>query len=552
MPNSLETFITQQTNDFQPLNTRIAELSWQVSTTGKPEYEEQLGEAIKQARLLLSDKARYEALRELLKKEGRSVTTKQDELLLRQAKLMDNGMRANQISPDLINKMTELEIEIQSQFVKFRATVGGKPMADNDLKRILKESDDVALRQEAWEASKQIGLQVADTVRKLAHTRNEAARQAGFRNYYTMRLETDELSEAEVFGLFDELKRGIDPAWQAYKAQLDSGLAQRFNISIEDLRPWHYGDPFFQEPQPSDVNLDAHFADKDLEKLTLEYFGDIGLEVGDILERSDLYERPGKEQHAFCTHIDRGGDVRVLCNNRPNAQWMETMLHEFGHAVYDKYLDMSLPYLLRDPAHTLTTEAVAILSGDLVNEAAWLAKYAGVDKAAAQHLEAKLSEAKRTSRLIFARWVFVMVHFERALYEDPDRDLNTLWWDLVERFQNVTRPDCFSPLPLGEGLGVRADAAERADWAAKIHIGIAPVYYHNYLMGAMIAAQLRDHMLHHVVAGSHEAYVSDKRIGEYMVTRLFQPGATRDWRGWLHHATGVALTADAYAKRLAK
>jgi peptidyl-dipeptidase A len=371
-------------------------------------------------------------------------------------------------------------------------------------------------------------------VRQLARLRNQAAQQAGFANYYTMRLEIDELSEAEVFGLFDELKRGTDAAWLTYKRELDEGLARRFNIGIDELRPWHYGDPFFQEPQPSDVNLDAYFADKDLEKLTLDYFGAIGLEVGDILERSDLYERPGKEQHAFCTHIDKSGDVRVLCNNRPDERWMETMLHEFGHAVYDKYLDMSLPYLLRDPAHTLTTEAIAILQGDLVNDAAWLKRYAGIDATTAQHLETKLSEAKRTARLIFSRWVFVMVHFEQALYQDPDQDLNTLWWDLVERFQNVKRPN----------------ERNAPDWAAKIHIGIAPVYYHNYLLGAMIAAQLRDHMVNQVVGGSSEAYVSDERIGQFMVKRLFRPGATRDWRGWLHHATGEALSAGAYVMRL--
>jgi peptidyl-dipeptidase A len=538
MSNTLETFIAQQTDALNPLNTRIAELSWQVSTTGQPEYEQQLGEAVKQARLFFADKARYQALRDLLN----TTSPTQNELLLRQAKLMYNGMRANQISPDLIERMTELEIAIQSQFVKFRASVGGQPMADNDLRQILKESDDVALRQEAWQASKQVGAQVAEMVRQLARLRNQAAHQAGFANYYTMRLEIDELSEAEVFGLFDELKRGTDAAWLAYKKELDAGLAQRFNIGIDQLRPWHYGDPFFQEPQPSDVNLDAYFADKDLERLTLDYFGAIGLEVGDILERSDLYERPGKEQHAFCTHIDRSGDVRVLCNNRPDERWMETMLHEFGHAVYDKYLDMSLPYLLRDPAHTLTTEAIAILQGDLVNDAAWLKRYAGVDAPTAQHLEAKLTEAKRAARLIFSRWVFVMVHFERSLYQDPDQDLNTLWWRLVTHFQNVTPPA--SPLPKGEGPGVRAD------WAAKIHIGIAPVYYHNYLLGAMIAAQLRDHMLNEVVAGSREAYVNDKRIGQFMVQHLFQPGATRDWHGWLHHATGEGLSAETYIKKL--
>jgi len=534
MTTPLETFIDQQVQEFQPLHKNINELVWLMSTTGKQEYEQQLGAAMQQARQLLADPARSTALRELIQKEGRSMTTRQDELLMRQAKLLDNQFRANQMPPELIAKITELEIEIQSEFVKFRASVQGKPTADNDLKDILANEEDVALRQEAWEASKQIGPLVADKLRQLAHLRNEAARHAGFRNYYAMRLETDELDEREVFALFDALKRGIDPAWTRYKGELDAGLARRFNITPEQLRPWHYADPFFQEPQPSSVNLDPYFAGKDLEQLTRAYFTSLGMDIDATLKRSDLYEREGKEQSAFCTHIDRAGDVRVLCNNRPNLKWMETMLHEFGHAVYDQYLDMSLPYFLREVAHTLTTEAIAIMSGDLVSEAAWLTRYAGVPLAEAQKLEAQLSEDKRTARLIFARWVFVMTHFERALYNDPDQDLNTLWWDLVEEFQGVQRPD----------------DRNAPDWAAKVHFSIAPVYYHNYLLGAMISAQLRDYMLQNVVGGSREAYVSDPRIGQYMIERLFKPGATRDWRNWLQRATGQGLSAAAYAKRL--
>ena len=33
--------------------------------------------------------------------------------------------------------------------------------------------------------------------------------------------------------------------------------------------------------------------------------------------------------------------MRVLCNVEPNERWTETMLHEFGHAVYDRELDPS-------------------------------------------------------------------------------------------------------------------------------------------------------------------------------------------------------------------
>jgi peptidyl-dipeptidase A len=528
MSSALARYLSDTTAMIEPIYKNISELQWRVATTGQPEHETALGEAMQAYRVWMSNPARHAELSNLL-----ADAAPDDPLLLREAKLLHNEQRANQIPPELIAQITDLELKIQSAFVNFRAVVRGEPTGDNELKKTLRTSDDTQLRRESWEASKQIGAQVADSVRALAQARNEAARVCGFDNYYVMRLELDELNETELFGLLDALKSGTDPAWRAYKSALDQTLSARFGVPVESLRPWHYADPFFQEGQPGEVNLDPYFADKNLEALTERYFSAVGLEVADVLARSDLYERPGKEQHAFCTHIDRSGDVRVLCNNRPDKYWMETMLHEFGHAVYDKYLDMKLPFALRAPAHTLTTEAVAILSGNLINESAWLSTYAGIAPETAQTLSAGLRESLRTSALIFARWVFVMCNFERALYRDPAQDLNTLWWDCVERYQSVNRPE----------------GRDAPDWAAKIHIGTAPVYYHNYLLGAMMAAQLRDHLVYQV-AGDEQAYVSSPKVGSWMIETLFRPGATRDWRGWLLHATGQQLGADAYATRL--
>ena len=76
-------------------------------------------------------------------------------------------------------------------------------------------------------------------------------------------------------------------------------------------------------------------------------------------------------------HVDRKGDVRILANIKPNDKWMATMLHECGHAVYDKYLDVNLPYILREPAHILSTEAIALLMGRLETDPDWLIMYAG-------------------------------------------------------------------------------------------------------------------------------------------------------------------------------
>lgn len=101
-------------------------------------------------------------------------------------------------------------------------------------------------------------------------------------------------------------------------------------------------------------------------------YASIGLPVDEIIARSDLYEKPGKNQHAFSTDIDREGDVRTLDNIRPDSYWMNTIMHELGHGVYSYYNDRSLPFAIRDAAHTFTTEAVANFFGRYATDPAWM------------------------------------------------------------------------------------------------------------------------------------------------------------------------------------
>jgi peptidyl-dipeptidase A len=81
--------------------------------------------------------------------------------------------------------------------------------------------------------------------------------------------------------------------------------------------------------------------------------------------------------------MDREGDIRVICNLRDNHDWMSTLLHELSHGVYFKYIDPGLPYLLREHAHLLTTEAVAMVMRNQIYGACWLTKIAGLNKARA-------------------------------------------------------------------------------------------------------------------------------------------------------------------------
>ena len=257
----------------------------------------------------------------------------------------------HQVPDDLRRALVELETRVDSTYNTFRGEIDGRRVDDNQIAEILRTSDDTATRRAAWEASKQIGPEVADRIRELARLRNEAARALGERDHFALALSTGELDEDRLFATLADVDRATAEPFAAWKRGLDESLAQRFGCRVDELRPWHYDDPFFQNPPAEGaVAIDGFFADADLAELTVRTYDGLGLDVRPVLDHSDLYARAGKSQHAFCIDIDRDGDVRVLCNVEPNERWMDTMLHEFGHAVYDRESDRSLPWLVRGAA----------------------------------------------------------------------------------------------------------------------------------------------------------------------------------------------------------
>jgi peptidyl-dipeptidase A len=308
-------------------------------------------------------------------------------------------------------------------------------------------------------------------------------------------------------------------------------LGRQSGVLPDELMPWHYHDPFFQEtPMVFDLDLDVYYEDKDVRDLSREFFTGIGLPVEAVLANSDLYEREGKNPHAFSTHIDREGDVRILCNLRNNESWMETILHELGHAVYDKSLDFDLPYLLREPAHAFTTEGIAMFFGRLSRNPAWMQKMLGLSDAQRAEIENVGNKYAQLKQLIFARWAMVMYHFEKELYADPDRDLAALWWDLVERYQFVNRPP----------------HRTRPDWAAKIHFTVAPCYYHNYMLGELFASQLNHQIVTELLDpedGTDVSYVGRRKVGRFLEQMVFQPADRYPWDRMIERATGEPLTA---------
>ena len=514
--------VSESESRLRPLSIAANEAWWAANVEANGANEARRVEATLALSDLLADPELYAAIEHARAEGGDDQTNRQLELLHR-ATLVE------QVPEAIRHRIVELEASVESRFARHRGVVAGAEVDDNEIKRILRESDDTATRREAWEASKTVGAAVADDVRQLARLRNEAARSLGYRDWFALSVASSEMSEDKLFETLDECDAVTAEPFASWKTALDARLADRFGCGVAELRPWHYADPFFQEvPKDGGVDLDPVFADADVVELAGRTFAGMGLETEQIVSSSDLFPRDGKCQHAFCMDVDRKGDVRVLANVVHDRYWADTMLHELGHGVFDLGFDDGLPWLLRD-CHLTVTEGIAIMMGRLSQDGDWLREVAGVKPKEAERLRGQLGAAQAAELVVFTRWVLVMTSFERSLYAEPESNLDARWWELVQRYQGVTPPD----------------GRKEPDWAAKIHVACAPVYYHTYLYGQLVASQLRATLDRETggIVGKPEA-------GALLRERVFGPGQSLRWDRLIERATGEPLTARHMAAQI--
>lgn len=528
-----------QLQDFiQNFEIRVKELThkahlayYNASLSGKQEDYRYASELQLDLEKRFADKSDFKLLQAF--KNSNSI---EEPFLKRQLSLLYKAYAGNQIEETLLEEIISLSTKIEQKFSTFRATIGSKEITDNEIDKILDESTDKEELEQVWNASKLVGEEVNQDVIKLVKLRNKAAKQLGYKNYHEMSLSLSEQNVEEIKSLFDRLNDLTKTEFSKLKDEMDSYLSQYYNISKNELMPWHYQDKFFQQgPSIYDLKIDSLFKKKDIEKITSDYFRGIDLEINDLLEKSDLYEKPGKYQHAYCTNIDREGDVRVVCNIKPNSRWMSTMLHEYGHAAYEKFISPKIPWLLREPAHIFTTEAIAMLFGRLIYNPNWLRAQLKAEVNEIKNVLNSGNKALKMEQLIFSRWVQVVFRFERELYSNPDQDLNELWWRLVEKYQQLNKPN----------------GRNKPDWAAKIHIALYPAYYHNYILGELLASQLHYYICEKVlkVDPNETSFASDERIGGYLKHLYFSYGSTLHWSDLIQHATGEELSPKYYAKQ---
>lgn len=512
---SFQEFLHEFVRKVQTKSRQVNQAVWLLETTGSPDAASLKAELDVELRMLFHDKETYEKL--LAWDQDPSLV---DPLLKRQLNVLIRTFKPNQIPQTLIEQIAKEEAALSLAFSNFRPSWQGKTLSDNDIRYHLKHEEDPEKRKQIWEASKEIGQVLAPQIIQVVELRNQAARHLGYDHYFTMQLELQEVNEKSLFAALDQLAQDSDHAYQGVIDEIMEKAARQYGLPREQLGPWIWSEPFGQEDPLDTKELDELAQEIDIVETSRAFYQKMGFDVTGILERSDQFERPGKNQHAFCIHIDREGDVRTLNNVKPSIKWLETMLHELGHAVYELGYAEDLPWLLREPPHMITTEAMALVAGRQAYRPASLNLLVG-DRL--PHLKKQAEMSLRRRQLIFSRWVLVMTYFERELYRNPHQDLQKLWWELVAKYQKI------------HSTGSRY----QCDWAAKYHIGQAPVYYFSYLLGELLASYLETATPH----------FTSEATGAFLKEKLFRPGNRFSWDVLIQEIIGSPLQSNAWLKQ---
>jgi peptidyl-dipeptidase A len=527
----LQSFIDDFTSKIQPLNEKHQLAAYNASVSGDAEEYKNAADLQILIVKLFSNKDNFAKLKAW--KESKQI---QDSLLKRQLEVLYYQFLPNQANEQDMIDMVLLENEIERKFSTYRPEIDGKIVTDNQIDDILANSQNPAELEKYWKASKSVGSQVNDDIIKLVKLRNKTAKEAGFKNYREMIFNTSGEDPEKIDEIFEELDFATRGPYTQLKSEIDNFLSVFLSKPVSELKAWDYQNKFLQDaPNLYSINYDKYYKDADIAETDRNFYSGIGLDMSDIISKSDLFYKEKKQQLPYSIDIDRKGDIRISASTEKNAYSMYALLYETGFSASYKYINKDLPYLLKEPAHFIISDAGAEMFGQLATNTVWLETQMKVSKTEIETVREKSRKHQSISKFFFSRWSLVMYNFEKSLYEDPDQDLNELWWNLVEKYQMIKKPE----------------SRNEPDWASKPHLINQPCSYHNYMLGEMLAAQMKDYIQKKIGKQGIEcetSCISNPEIGKFLKEKLYAPGLSVPWNILIKQATGNDLSADFFTK----
>ena len=433
----------------------------------------------------------------------------------------------------------------------YKFQLEGKEITPNDIDSLLEYAVDTTLRKKAWEASKTIGKDLKPGLIKLRDLRNKVVQGLGYPDYFTYMVSDYGMSNDEMMSMLNKFNKELFPLFSELHTYMRYELAKKYDAkSVPDFIPaqWlsnRWGQDWGEMIKVEGLNLDSALKLKDAEWIAHQgekFYVSLGFPglPKTFWDKSSLYpvkKDAGykKNTHASAWHINLEKEVRSLMSIVPNAQWYETVHHEYGHIYYYlSYSNPDVPYLLREGANRAYHEALGSMMGLAAMQKPFCAGLGLVDSTT------KIDETKQLLKdalhyVVFIPWsAGTMSMFERDMYSNnlPPDQWNKRWWELAKQYQGIVPPS--------------NRTEDFCDAATKTHINDDPAGYYDYAISFILLFQIHDYISKNILhQDPHRTnYFGHKEIGTF-IQDIMKPGSSVDWRKLLKDKTGEDLSARA-------
>jgi len=452
---------------------------------------------------------------------------------------------------DVVKDMIKSGTAQTEKMYGFKFKIDGKEVTPNEINKILSESKDLNERLKAWQASKEVGTALKDGLVHLREVRNKVVQALGYDDFFSYMVSEYGMKREEMMDLLNKFNKELFPLYRELHTYARYELAKKYGVKdVPDYIPAHWltnkwGQDWNEMINVEGLNLDSALKTKNAEWIAKQgekFYVSIGFDSlpKTFWEKSSLYpvaKDAGykKNTHASAWHMDLDKDVRSLMSIEPNAEWYETVHHEYGHIYYYMtYSRPEIPYLEREGANRAYHEALGSMMGLAAMQKPFCVGLGLADSSA--HIDMMKQLLKDAMNyVVFIPWsAGTMSVFEHDLYSKnlPPDQFNKRWWEIVKQYQGIVPPS-----ERGE---------EYCDAATKTHINDDPAGYYDYALSFVLLFQVHDYIAKNILHQDVHAtnYFGNKDVGKF-IQEIMRPGGTGDWRKLLKDKTGEDLSARA-------
>ncbi len=546
----VERFLTDYNNEFQRLYTISSETQWKVNTYIKE------GDS-------LTGKANDDAAKAMADFTGSQKVIDSVQLFLQwkanlseiQVKQLNVILYTAANNPESMKDMVTERIKAETQQIKnlfgYHFSIDGKKVSTNDIDDILNNSNNLAQRQKAWNASKEVGSTLKEGLVNLQMLRNKTVQPLGYSDFFSYQVSDYGMTNEEMMKMNQEMIKEVWPLYRELHTWARYELAKKYGVKeVPDEIPAHWlsnrwGQDWSAMVDVKGLNLDSALKTKPASWFSEQaerFYVSIGFPPlpKTFYEKSSLFPLPkdadfSKNNHASAWHMNLNDDVRSLMSIEPNSEWYETTHHEFGHIYYYlTYSNKDVPFVLRGGANRAYHEAFGSLMGLAAMQKPFISGIGLLPGDVVTNDTMQLLK-EALNYIVFIPWsAGVMTNFEHDLYTNslPADQFNKHWWELVKTYQGIVPPS--------------ARDEKYCDAASKTHINDDAAQYYDYALSYLLLFQVHEHIAKDILHQDPHAtnYYGNKEIGAFL-QKMMYPGASGDWRKILKDNTGSDLSAKA-------